>query len=575
MNKLIYTLAVSTIFTISGAPLLAAESGKVTLIHMGDVHGHLIPRPNLRSDGNGLEQGGLARMYTKIQEIRKQNKYSILFNTGDTTQGSAEAMYTRGQALVDVVNKFGVEVFTPGNWDYVYGTERFMELFAGTAPIAPWNAIAANLYYDGEPYAAKTGQRVLPAYMIKKVGNLKIGIFSITTDRGPQVVGKTVTKGFKFTPGDVETKEMVKLLREQEHVDLVIMASELGVSKNIYLAETVPGIDILLASDQHEITRKPIVSSNGTVVVEEGQDGIVLGELEVHVKDGKMQNWTWKLHTIDSKIKEDANIAKMIKDIRKTFVTGSDFKQHINPFNNTKLERPIDTVVGYTKIALHRNNFSHENMPAVIEGSAHDFLTDAFRAQTGATIGAIRGFRYGTHIAPGPIKMEDLYHFMPIGAMIARGNLKGKAIKGQIENACDGSLNPKVFGWTGGWLFNFSGLTMNLHPYAEKGARASGIKIFNAKTSTWEPLNPEADYSYASYYYQRDPDLINTLPAENITVLADEQGKPLDGVEVVVRYLASLPDKTANPDLNRIKLLMPLPLSRDGSPEMQPWRGAQ
>ena len=74
MKKLIYTLAVSTILTISGAPILAAESGKVTLIHMGDVHGHMIPRPNIRSDGNGLEQGGLARMYTKIQEIRKQNK---------------------------------------------------------------------------------------------------------------------------------------------------------------------------------------------------------------------------------------------------------------------------------------------------------------------------------------------------------------------------------------------------------------------------------------------------------------------------------------------------------------------
>ena len=59
MKKLIYTLAVSTIL-ISSAPVLAAESGKVTLIHMGDVHGHMIPRPNIRSDGNGLEQGGLA-----------------------------------------------------------------------------------------------------------------------------------------------------------------------------------------------------------------------------------------------------------------------------------------------------------------------------------------------------------------------------------------------------------------------------------------------------------------------------------------------------------------------------------
>ncbi|MBI3545957.1 MAG: 5'-nucleotidase C-terminal domain-containing protein [Gammaproteobacteria bacterium] len=570
-------------------PLSAAagNSGQVTLIHIGDIHGHLIARPNLRSDGTGRMEGGVARMYTKIQEIRHKEKNSLLINTGDTIQGSAEAMFTRGDALIEVLNHFKIDVFTPGNWEFVYGTERFLELFAGPSPKAPWNAVSANLYYSSisedptTPYPDKTGlfpserpnERVIPPYVIKNVGGLKIGVLGFTTDRGPQVVGKTVVKGFKFSKGDAEIKEFIKILRTQEKVDLLVMISELGLANNIRLAEANEGVDVILSSDMHEVTRKPVVTKTGTIIVEEGQDGTVLGELRLTVDNGKLKNWDWKFHTIDTRIPENEMIAKEVMRVRKSFVAGPDFKQHVNPFNGTLLPRPIDTVVGNTQVALHRSNFSHENMPAVIEGSSHDFLTDAFRAQGDTDIGALRGFRYGTHVPPGPIKMEDLYHFIPIGPMIARGNINGKTLVDQIENAADGSLNPAVNEWTGGWLFNFSGVTMDINPYAARGARAANIKIFNRKNNAWEALKPEGTYSYAAYYYTRDPDLINVIPATDIKVLKDEKGANLDGVEVVVRYLQSLPNKTVNPTLNRIRLVKPLPADTFGNPEIQPWRG--
>lgn len=132
-----------------------ADLKKLTLIHIGNIHGHMVPRPNLRSDARGNRpEGGLARMYAKIEEIRRHageecqageetgrhgkkhpekhpKKCTLLLNTGDTIQGSAEALYTRGQALVDVLNAFDIEAFAPGNWEFLYGTERFKEMFAG------------------------------------------------------------------------------------------------------------------------------------------------------------------------------------------------------------------------------------------------------------------------------------------------------------------------------------------------------------------------------------------------------------------------------------------------------------
>src|SRR5207245_3527862 len=98
---------------------------------------------------------------------------------------------------------------------------------------------------------------------------------------------------------------------------------------------------------------------------------------------------------------------------------------------------------------------------------------------------------------------------------------------------------------------------------------------FDRATRSFKPLDPAASYTYASYYYARDPDIINTVPASAVTVLKDKDGQALDGVEVVVRYLASLPNKTTAPRAGRLKLRKPLHVARFGSEEIQPWRGVQ
>jgi len=567
------------------ALITPAAAAEVTFIHMGDVHGHMVPRPSLHpktvintvgaTKTVGATDGGLARMMTAINEIRARRTRgkTLLINTGDTIQGSAEALFTRGQALVDVLNRFRIDAYTPGNWDWVYGVERALELFTGAAPKAPWNALAANAYFDGEPYADRSGSRVLPPYLIREVDGVKIGIIGFTTDRGPQVVGRAVTKGVRFTKGDAELKELVPLLREREQVALVVVISELGLSNNIRLAEQTPGIDVILSSDMHEITGKPVVTRTNTLVTEVGQDGQVIGELNLTVTNGRLSSWKWTLHHIDDRVTPDRSIAGLVAQIRKPFLSGRDFKPQVNPFNGTKLTQPIDTVVGRTQVALHRMNTTTHEPPAVVEGSSHILLADAFRHATEADVAAIRGFRYGTVVQPGPIKLEDLYHFIPIGPLIAKGTIKGVQLRNQIENSIDGSLNPDVAKWTGGWLFNFSGLRADIDPYAKQGERAVNISVFDRVSRSFKPLDPAASYTYASYYYARDPDLINTVPASDVTVLKDKDGKALDGVEVVVRYLAGLPNKTTAPRAGRLKLLKPLPVASFGSEEIQPWRG--
>lgn len=543
---------------------------QITLIQIGDIHGHLIPRPNLRSDGNGQMEGGLAHMYTLIEQIRAENpRRNLLLNAGDTIQGSAEALYTEGQAIVDVLDLFGIDGFAPGNWDYVYGTDRFLELFGG----GRWGAVAMNVYYSDELYPERAGQLVLPPYIMKNVNGVKVALLGISSERAINAMGDWRTEGLVFTGEGEELPHWINVVRNQEKADVVVLLSEYGLAKNIDLANRYPGIDVLVSSDMHEETPEAIYSTNGTLISEVGQDGTQVAEITLNIRGKRVVSKEYEWHTVTSAtIPPDPVIAAQIQEERSEFVAGPGFQPHDNPINQTVLERPIDTVVGLTATGLYRGNFSQEDLPGVIEGTSHDMLADAFRDQAEADIGSIRGFRYGTHVEPGEILLEDLYHYMPIGPQIAKITITGQQLKNQMENSADGSFNDDVFIWTGGWFFGYSGVRADMNPYAPKGSRLTNIEVMRWGTNTWEPLDLTAQYTYAGYWFEQLPNVVNGIATTGpVEVVTDPFGMATDATDVVSRYLAE--QGIVEPETHRINLLQPLPPYLYGNPEIQPLQG--
>lgn len=503
VKQLALACAVLAGFGISTPTLAGTGTGKVTLIHTGDIHGHLLPRPNLRSDAVGHSmEGGVARMYTLIKEMRKDATecnyvngvktcldHSLLINTGDTVQGSGEALFSRGQAMVDVINLFGIDADTPGNWDFLYGPARFEETFKGTAtaaPLANWNAMAANLYYDSKfddsavcavtatdpaTGTVRPRARVLPTYSVKQIGNLKVGILGMTTARAINAVGTIVTKGYMFTDGKTEVPCMVDRLRNVEGVDVVVMISELEMSRDVQIAETLfPAPDVILNSDMHERTTAPIVAVNPdghqTLIVEEGQDGTVVGKMKLAVVNGKITDWEFKQLVVTNDITEDKTIAAAVKKARAPFVKGTFIPgQTVTVGGNTSmLMRPVDEVIAKTQVGLHRSNFVTEDMPGVVEGTSHDLIADAMAVIGQAGASSVRGFRYGTHVpAGGNITMNDIFHYIPIAAKLGRTNKAcGADLKFAIEQSIGGSFHPDPGQWTGGWMFGYNGLNYDV-----------------------------------------------------------------------------------------------------------------
>jgi sulfur-oxidizing protein SoxB len=555
----------------------AANKGgiPITMIQIGDIHGHLIPRPRLRDDGVDTDEGGLARLYTRIQDIRaqKRNKNVMLFNTGDTIQGSAEALYTRGQAVIDVLDHFGIDGMAPGNWDYIYGKDRFLELFGvgtGTGPSRTrYGAVAANVYHAG------TTNLLLPPYFVQNVNGVKIGVLGLSSERAINALGPFITEGIDFTDDAAEIPGYVDILKNREKVDLIVLVSEFGLAKNVLIANDNPDIHVVLSSDMHEETPQAVVADSGAIVSEVGQDGTRLAELQLVIRPGKggkrIASWDYTWHEINESIRPNLKIAALIRRIRAPFVAGPFLRPHTNPINGTVLTTPIDKVVGYTSIDLYRGNFSDHPMPGVLEGSSSDFYSDVFRDQAGADIGHFRGFRYGTRVRPGPIQLEDIYHHIPIGPQIAKTTLTGQQIKNNIENSANGSLNPDVFSWTGGWLNGYGGIRMDIDPYRPAGQRASNITVKRAATGVWEPLDLSASYTFAGYWYAQAPTVVGGInTAQPVTVVKGANGETLDGTQVVVNYLKT---NVANPELGRVNLLFDLPPPVYGNPEIQPLLG--
>ena len=100
-----------------------AAAKTLTIVHVNDVHGRL------KLDERGGEIG-LARLKTKVNELKAEDPNLLLLNAGDTFHGAVDVNLSRGQVMAEMMNSVGFDVMVPGNHDFNYGYERLLELIS-------------------------------------------------------------------------------------------------------------------------------------------------------------------------------------------------------------------------------------------------------------------------------------------------------------------------------------------------------------------------------------------------------------------------------------------------------------
>jgi len=240
-----------------------------------------------------------------------------------------------------------------GEKDLQYGTEFLNEI--NKMHKLPF--ISANVYkYGTEELFAKP-------YLIKKKGNLKIGIFGVTSQIGARHLVKPST-GFEVKDPIAAAQKSVNELRKK--CDVVIALAHLGLNGAKELAKKVSGIDIIIGGHDTQMTQKP-AQIGKTVVMQTGSKGKYLGHLEFKVVSNSVSLVEGKLVSLNDKIPDDQKLAKLVSEFDKSFIS-------TYPLQSPKATKNFSLLSERSCIQCHRKE--HRQWSSTLHRKAWQSLAD-------------------------------------------------------------------------------------------------------------------------------------------------------------------------------------------------------
>jgi S-sulfosulfanyl-L-cysteine sulfohydrolase len=463
-----------------------ATSGVITLLQTTDVHCQIHPHDELFWENNQSvfrKTAGYAHIATLFDKVRQRNPNTFIVDTGDMFQGSALSVKTTGKAISPILNAMGYDLFLPGNWEVVYYKKAMQTLLGGlTAP-----KVCANMYHDlGE---GKKGELVFPAYYTWSKLGVKIGFLGYTDPLVPLRQSPNYSKGIIYTKPEENLEYYIKVLREQEQCDFVIMLAHLGLSQQIALANmpACAGVDYIFGGDTHERVREPIVCQYAKVV-EPGAFGSFVGQLELTVQEGKISGTQYTLLEVDPRrYKAKKQISKLISQIEAPFTES------------------IDRVVGYSKVPLYRY--------FVMENTIDTLILDALQWKLGTEIVLSNGFRFcpprSTPNADGliPITEGFIFDMLPVDSPLRTATVTGAQLLTWLEKEMNNVFAKDASKRFGGWLIKFRGMEVSFYAFGEQGKRVQKVLIGGV------PLDPNRSYTVAACERDGDPeDMLCRIP---------------------------------------------------------------
>lgn len=373
---------------------------ELILLHTNDHHGAILP-------SNGL--GGLAEIGSVIKGIKDVNPNVILVDAGDINTGSALSNMFKAKPDILAYNIMGYDAVVFGNHEF----DRTLEELKKQISIAKFPFVSSNIINKDSSFLG--GNR----YIVKKYGDIKVGIFGITTAH-TKVVANPDTS-LIFLDEIASAGKVIDILRGKEKVDIVIALTHLGDIKESKtsptskeLAAAVKGIDIIVDGHSHTYMEKPLKVYTGTSakkdstwIVSANEWSKYLGYGKLTVQNKRLVGFSWapiKIGANDSITgmlkpyieKADSAFKKVIGTAKETFIFGN------------RLPRYQETALG-NMICDANAWYLKEN------GKAVDFVLH-------------NGGNIRTELPKGNITQERILTILPFDNYLYTASMSGKDI---------------------------------------------------------------------------------------------------------------------------------------------------
>ena len=411
--------------------------------------------------------GGFAHLATLVKKIRATRPGALLLDGGDTWQGSATALWSKGQDMVDACKLLGVDVMT-GHWEFTLGAKRVEEIvnqdFKGKIDFVAQNIKTADF---GDP--------VFPPYVMKEMNGVPVAIVGQAFPYTPIANPRYMVAEWNF---GIQEEAMQKTVNEAraKGAAAVILLSHNGMDVDIKMASRVTGIDAIMGGHTHDGVPQPVIIKNAsgqTLVTNAGSNTKFLGVLDLEVKDKRVTDFRYKLLPIFSNyLRADADMQAHIDKVRAPH------------------QAKLDEKLAVTQDLLYRRgNFN---------GTLDQVILNALMETKNAPIAFSPGFRWGTSLLPGQAITMD--HVMDQTAItypyVTVNEFSGEQIKTIMEDVCDNLFNPDPYYQQGGDMVRVGGMTYACDPLAKMGGRISdmrlGGKLIEAdkkyKVAGWAPV---------------------------------------------------------------------------------------
>jgi sulfur-oxidizing protein SoxB len=393
--------------------------------------------------------GGYAHLATLVKRIRAERPgKTLLLDGGDTLQGSATALWSRGEDMLRATNQLGVEVFT-AHWEFIYGLERVRELFGDRDGGGRFGGefLAQNVSEVG------WGERVFKPSTVREVGGVRIGVIGQAFPYTPVAHPRRFVPDLTFGIRDDQIQALVRELRDDKKVDCVVLLSHNGIAVDLKLAARVTGLDVILGGHTHDGLPQPIEIGR-TLVVSSGSHGKFLSRLDLDVSGGRVVGHRYRLlPVLAGTLAEDPEMAALVKDVR----------------------APHEATLGETlavseSLLYRRGNFN---------GTFDEVILDALLKRADAQVAFSPGFRWGLTVVPGQaITLEDVYtHTALTYANTWTRAMTGREIVTLMEDVADNLFHPDPYYRQGGDMVRVGGLTYAIDPAAPIGRRIRDVRV--------------------------------------------------------------------------------------------------
>ena len=295
-------------------PLQAGELVDVRLIVFNDLHGHLepgdnsilVPDPRDRTQQVPLRTGGLAHLASAVRRLRAEKPTSLLVSSGDLIGASplVSALF-RDEPTIEAMNALGLDLNAAGNHEFDHGVAELRRLIAGGCATEPRGVAAscasAAKTYDGARFPflaaniedAATGAPLLPPFVVREIGGVRIGFIGAVTRSTPGIVMPAGIRGWRFTAEAPALNRYAQQLRAEGISAIVAVVHEGGDTDGGFddcenprgaIFDIVnaldPAIDVVLSAHTHRAYNCRI---DRRVVIQGGSFGRLLSVVDLQI----------------------------------------------------------------------------------------------------------------------------------------------------------------------------------------------------------------------------------------------------------------------------------------------------